>query len=166
MSEPNPFVLFDELVEQEQIDVRSPLLRRTKVPDSVLPKVKNRFLELFTQCGLIKDAAAAVGVSVATVFSWRAVDADFAENMDIIRRHKLIPLLEDAAFERAMSGKSDMMLVALLKNLKPDIYDEKSREKPPPPALTLRVVDVNGKSLGEAKQGPLSAETKSTLLDS
>lgn len=130
-------------------------VRVTRVAENLKEKVKKRWLEVFEQIGLIDEACEVVGITPGTILTWRREDDIFEKDFDYIRRFRLIHLLEDAAFRRAISGKSDLMLIAMLKNLKPEVYDEKTREKPSPPGIQISIVDIDGKILGEATSKPV-----------
>lgn len=146
----NPFLIFDEYVEKKEIKITNPNLHQTKVESSVKDKVKERFLMFFEQCGLVDEACATIGISPGTAYSWRMEDEQFAEQWDKIRRHKLLPMLEDAMFKRAMERKSDLMLMFLAKSMAPELYDDKLRAaKNESPKMVLQLVDVDGKMLAD-----------------
>lgn len=147
------FVLIDDYTDKADPANLPGNVKITRVTENLKEKLKKHWLEVFEQVGLIDESCQAIGVSTGTVLSWRREDPGFAAAFDEVRRFKMIHLLEDAAFRRALSGKSDLMLIAMLKNLKPDVYDEKAREKPAPPGIQISVVDVDGKMLARANSG-------------
>lgn len=82
---------------------------------------KARMLQCYAETGSITDAAKAAGISPGTHYHWKKNDplylAALAEAEEAIGDR-----LEAIARERAMSGKSDLLLIFLLKGQKPDKY--------------------------------------------
>lgn len=124
----------------------------TKVPDSLVEKLKSRWLDEFTRLGLVEDACIAIGVKEGTVWKWRREDPKFSNDWDYVRRVLHVPLLEEALMKRALSGKTDIAIIMALKSLKPDLYDEKARAAPVQNGIQISIVDVDGKVLGEAQK--------------
>jgi transposase-like protein len=85
---------------------------------------RRRFLELVGETGNVRDACRALDLHRTTVYDWRREDADFAAAWD-----EAIALgtegMEDEARNRAING-SDVLLIFMLKALKPDKYRERS----------------------------------------
>jgi len=79
------------------------------------------FLAAYSESGIIKLAAQAAGVDRSSHYDWKAQDAEYAEAFDLARQFAA-DALEDTARERAMTGKSDQMLMFLLRRLKPECY--------------------------------------------
>lgn len=142
---------FDEYAKEHNVQV-NPKLHKKSLDDELLPMLKEQFLNFFRQTGSIDEAAESIGVSTAMAIEWRKTDSDFGKSWDAIRENELIPLLEEAAFRRALSGKSDLMLIFLLKSMKPDKYDDRLREPPQQPSIILRVTDLKGNSLIQSKK--------------
>ena len=81
------------------------------------------FLRTLARCGTVEMAAQAAGVNRATAYRHRKTDKDFAGLWD----HALesgTDLLEQMAIKRAMEH-SDVLLLALLKARRPDVYKDR-----------------------------------------
>lgn len=83
---------------------------------------KRRFLELFAKIGTVTHAAEGSGISRQSVWIWKKEDEAFARAMAGAEEQR-IDALEKRAFQRAEEG-SDVMLIFLLKSLRPKRYRE------------------------------------------
>jgi hypothetical protein len=141
------FKQFDEYCKENGVETKP---RLKEVQDDLLPMLKEQFLRFFRQTGSIKEAAESMGLQQGHALKWRKEDKKFADEMDDIRYHELLPMVEEAAFQRALSGKSDLMLMFLMKSYKPDQYDEKMRQPLAPPPMVLQIVDAKGQQLKQS----------------
>ncbi len=117
-------IQIDEYIEQEK-PLSGPL-HVTKVPETLEYQLKERFLDLFAQCGIVNTVAEQMGLSPGTFYSWRRKDKVFADEWDRIRREELLAIVEDKAFTRVMSDeKADHLMMFLMKSWKREIYDDK-----------------------------------------
>ena len=64
---------------------------------------KGRCLRAFAKTGSAAEAARAAGVHRATVYAWKARDADFADRW-AWARHRALDALQDALVDRAVNG--------------------------------------------------------------
>lgn len=149
------FEKFEDLAARNGVTITEKLQKKD-ISDDLLPQLKRQFLLFFEQCGLMKEAAISIGVSTGQVLSWRMKDKEFAEDMDKIRDHKVMPLIEDALMERALSGKSDLALIFLAKANRPDKYDDKLRQPAQQPGIQIQIFDVDKKKLADTSDGPKS----------
>jgi hypothetical protein len=133
---------FDQLAKEKNVEK----IESTQRLDVIVPELKKNFLKHFRENGLIKTAAELIGVDQPKIYEWMGEDEDFKEQVNIARE-QMLPMLEEAMFARALSGKSDLMLIFLAKSLKPEKYDEKAREPPKQDGITLNIIDVGGKNL-------------------
>jgi len=122
----NLMIQIDEYIDTAETKLQGPL-HVTKVPDTLVDQLKERFLDLFAQCGLVAEVAKQMGISPGTVYQWRRKDSVFADEWDRIRREELLAIVEDKAFEKVMKedSKSDGLMMFLMKSWKRDVYDEK-----------------------------------------
>jgi len=103
---------------------------------------KKLFLEKYKECAHVGNATKAIGIERTTVYAWAEKDKEFAEAWDKIRRIEVPQMLEDEAKRRAVDGVarpvfqqgrqvgiiqeySDVLLIFLLKGLRPDKYRER-----------------------------------------
>lgn len=103
------------------------------------------FLAALRETGRITTAAQIVGHSRNTLYEWKLDDPDFALEWEAAFT-QAADSLEDEAVRRAMSG-SDLLLIFLLKGLKPDRYREQRH-------LTIEQrlsVDVRGMSVADIR---------------
>src|ERR1700756_5465712 len=86
---------------------------------------RQQFLELLSESGNVRASCAALNLCRSTLYQWRASDSAFAAAWD-----SALELgadgLEDEARRRAMAG-SDILLMFLLKALRPEKYRERSQ---------------------------------------
>jgi hypothetical protein len=101
-----------------------------EVEDGVTAKTiatrKRQFLENLSAGVTVCEAADAVKVSRATMYRWRQEDEQFAlawADVEEAGTQKL----EAEAVRRAIEGKSDVLLIFLLKARRPEVYRENVR---------------------------------------
>lgn len=90
---------------------------------------KARFLKAYVAAGTIRGAAKAAGISRECHFGWVRVgdpnyDADYARAF-ADAQDELTERLEQEAIRRATTGRSDTMLIFLLKARRPDVYRDR-----------------------------------------
>lgn len=88
---------------------------------------EDKFIQLYTKTGNVSLSAKGCGIHRNTVYARREASPDFAKAMDGARE-EAIEALEYEAWKRAKS-KSDVLLIFLLKSLKPDMYRETTRQE-------------------------------------
>ena len=86
---------------------------------------EERFLSLYAQTGNVTASARACGITKHPVYKRRTAEPEFARRMDEARE-LAIEALEAEARRRALDG-SDVLLIFLLKALKPEMYRESIR---------------------------------------
>lgn len=143
-------VQFAEYAEQNGVTVTQDLQEK-EVESSLLPMLKKQFLKFYEQCGLLDNAAVSCGVNTATVLTWRTEDEDFRKKYDEVKDN-FVTLLEDAMMKRALSGKSDLALMFMLKAMNPEKYDDKARNPPQAPGIAIQITDVGGAKLVDNNQ--------------
>ena len=84
-----------------------------------------RFLEVFRQTGNVRLATSAAGVSREAPYKRARSDPKFAADW-AAAREDAIDTLEAEARRRALT-KSDLLLIFLLKSLRPEVYRENVR---------------------------------------
>ena len=84
---------------------------------------KQRFLEAFSTDGTVTGSAKAAGIARCTVYDWRESDPVFAQAFEDAKEAG-VESLEREARRRAM-GRSDVLLIFLLKAARPDVYAER-----------------------------------------
>ncbi len=89
-------------------------------------KIFSNFLKLFRATGLFHKSANAAGIKPENLRKWmeddKEMEAQFEEVLDLF-----IEDLEDVAIGKAEAGKSDHVLLALLKAYKPDKYNPSNK---------------------------------------
>ena len=85
-----------------------------------------RFLEVLAEGSTVEKAARMAGVHRTTAWRQRQADREFAEAWDQAIESGT-DLLEEVALQRATSGHSDMLLLALLKARRPERFQERQR---------------------------------------
>lgn len=148
------FVQIDEYIESKEIKLTG-ALHRTKVPELLIDELKERFLDLFCQSGIVDEVCSQMGISSGTVYHWRRKDKDFATEWDRVRREELLPILEDKAFRRATdSEKPDSnMLMFLLKSYNRKQYDDKHTEtNQKPNTINVNILDVDGSKIIDSSE--------------
>jgi hypothetical protein len=116
------------------------------------PKKRRAFLTALAAGHSVATACQLSRIGRTAAYAWRDVDPTFAAEWHDAAEAG-IDLLEDEARRRAMAG-SDLLLIFLLRNRRPDIYrpakalqiDSVTRE-PPRPAPVLLIQPV--KALGD-----------------
>jgi hypothetical protein len=88
------------------------------------PAIRAKFLELLGESGNVAATCAALELHRPVIYAWRHADADFAAAWDAALQLGG-EALEDEARRRAMSG-SDILLMFLLRAIKPERYRERS----------------------------------------
>lgn len=97
---------------------------RTGSPNHQSLLAREIILGLIANGTMIGEAIEAAGITRQSLSRWRKTDDEFERRfLDAIETST--ELLEGAAYERAISGKSDLLLMFLMKARKPDIYREK-----------------------------------------
>lgn len=76
--------------------------------------------------GVVTAAAKAAKIDRRTVYNWLDSDPDFAEALEQAKE-SVIDMLEQEAIKRATTGKSDTLLIFLLKGMKPEKYSDRIR---------------------------------------
>lgn len=145
------FTKFTDYAEANGVTVTDKLQPKP-IEEPMLPLLKKQFLLFFEQCGLMKEAAISIGVNAGQILTWRMDDPEFAEDMDKIRDHKVMPLIEDAIMERCLSGKSDLLLIFMAKANRPDKYDDKMRAPATQPGIVIQILDVDKTKLADTSQ--------------
>lgn len=88
---------------------------------------EDKFIRFYSKTGNVTRSAQGCGIARSTVYARRESSSDFAKAMDEARE-EAIEALEYEAWKRAKS-KSDVLLIFLLKSLKPDVYRETTRQE-------------------------------------
>lgn len=127
-----------------------------KPTDSTSKKWIDVFLESYVETGNVSLSAKAAGINKSTVYKRRDSDPDFAARLEDARR-MAADVLEAEAIRRAVKGVdephfyrdkvagytrkySDVLLIFLLKGLKPDVYGDKTRVTGP--VVPVQVVEI------------------------
>lgn len=84
---------------------------------------KAKALEHFIEFGTVMAACRAVGISRTTWYRWRTEDKQFDIGVQEAQE-AVADDLEQEAIKRAKDGKSDTLLIFLLKGLRPEKYRE------------------------------------------
>ncbi len=90
-------------------------------------QLKQSFLKAYERYGTVTAAAKAVELSRDTVYRWRREDSAFAEAFENARE-AVADLLETECLRRAYAG-SDLLLIFLLKGLKPEKFRERQETR-------------------------------------
>lgn len=105
---------------------------------------QDAFLEAYAQTGTIQAACDAVGIARSTHYDWIDADPDYAARFSGETQERLTETLERAAIVRAVDGAprgvwykgtrvgeekwfSDMLLLALLKSRRPNVYGDRQQ---------------------------------------
>jgi hypothetical protein len=91
-------------------------------------KKRAAFCERLANGFSVTEGAKAIGVERATVYLWRKKEPEFAAQWEAAL-DKGTEHLEDEAVKRATEGKSDTLLIFLLKARRPNVYREKYEHK-------------------------------------
>lgn len=97
---------------------------------------KAAFLKRLSETGNVTEAAEYVSVERSNVYKERYRDPTFAVAWDEAKRLG-VESLEDEAIKRAIEGKSDTLLIFLLKAAKPEKYRENYRVQIEPPSAPV-----------------------------
>ena len=84
-----------------------------------------KFLELLAQCGNITIAAEGAGISRKSIYNKMNDDIDYNTRVQEAK-YEAVERLEHVARQRAERG-SDVLLIFLLKSLRPDVYRDNYR---------------------------------------
>jgi hypothetical protein len=148
---------FEEYAKEAGVTVTK-TLEKPDVKSELIPMLKKQFLKFYRQCGLLEEAAISCGITTATVLDWRIEDEEFKKQYDD-SKDNVVTLLEDALMKRALSGKSDLALMFMLKANNPEKYDDKARNPPQAPSISVQITDVGGTKLVDtAKPLPMLVE--------
>ena len=112
-------------VEKERIEAEGKEEQEALFPTITHPK-KRAFLLAYMQTGVVTAAAKAAKIDRRTVYNWLDSDPDFAEAMEQAKE-AVVDMLEHEAIKRATTGKSDTLLIFLLKGMKPEKYSDRLR---------------------------------------
>ena len=90
-------------------------------------RTKEEFLGQFPILRSIRAACAAVDICRPTFYDWKATDPEFAKAFEDAEAD-LADMLEECAIKRATAevNPSDVMLIFMLKGLRPEKYRERS----------------------------------------
>lgn len=98
------------------------------LPQSKLSRKQQMFLDSYSSSGgITKIALSESGVTRDELTDWKATDEEFKKAIKIVE-DDWVEELRKMAFVRA-SAKSDILLMFLLKSLKPDMFDEDVRKQ-------------------------------------
>lgn len=98
--------------------------KRTKTAAQVEHSKKAKALAKYVEFGTVAAACRAVGIGRTTWYYWRTHDKEF----DIAvqeAEETVADDLEQAAIARARQGKSDTLMIFLLKGLRPEKYKDR-----------------------------------------
>jgi len=90
----------------------------------IKPGWEDRFFAAYRQCGNVRAATQAAGVTRDAAFKRRREDPKFAARWETAHE-EAVDLLEAVAWKRATVEQSDRMLELLLKANRPDKYAER-----------------------------------------
>ena len=96
-------------------------------------RLKERFLEAYEKYGTVTSACRVVELSRDTPYRWRQQDSEFDEAFEN-SRNVVADGLEAECIRRAHEG-SDLLLIFLLKGLKPERYQERRNVNLATPAV-------------------------------
>ena len=99
---------------------------------------KQQFLDAFSRMKTIWAASRAVGVSRNTIINWRKLDPEFRAAFEVADV-ECTEQLETVAHDRALKGKSDQLLIFLLKSRNPDKYKERVQHDLDPKVMDILV---------------------------
>ena len=107
-------------------------------------EMQKKFLEIFSQCGVVAEAARVSGIWRRKLYEMRDEDPDFAELWDEAKEN-FVDKLEQEMFRRAqgweedrigpdgtpykMQKSSDTLLIFALKGKRPHIYGDKIKNE-------------------------------------
>lgn len=111
-----------------------------------------KFLAKYAETGNVSASARAIKVNRDTVYGWRATNPAFADAMHAAKL-QAIEELEGEAFTRA-KAHSDVLLIFLLKNLKPEIYGDK-----------MKITQWQDQAIADIKAGRLTFEALAQTFD-
>ena len=85
---------------------------------------KRTFLVYYSKCGVIGEACRLTPCSRTSVWNWENEDAVFASAKRVAYQNA-IDSAETYAWNRALSGKSDTLLIFLMKGARPEKYNDR-----------------------------------------
>ena len=130
---------------------------------------QKKFLKAFAQCGTIKGAALAAGISRQAVYLWRKGEPEFEDAFQEAR-DEFADRLEESALDRLTHPEAgrggDLLLITLLNAHKPEKYRANTTEQ----TDNAKAVITELRSMAKAKkekdeQAPKDDEQKSTIDD-
>jgi hypothetical protein len=84
----------------------------------------DRFLKKLRECGNVRQACEAAGIPRRTVYNWRNEWVTFANEWDEALEDAC-DILEGEAWKRAVKGRSDRLLMFLLKAYRPEKFKDR-----------------------------------------
>jgi hypothetical protein len=100
----------------------------TKEKEGSLSRAQRAFIDAYaSNGGITKGALKTSGVSRETLDEWKLKDEEFKKSLKIAEEH-WVEELRKSAFIRAQS-KSDVLLMFLLKAMKPEEFDDDVRKQ-------------------------------------
>jgi hypothetical protein len=111
---------------------------------------RDKFLSVLARGGSTSLAAKKAGIGRTTAYELRARDEEFKQQWDDAVEQGT-DTLEDAALERAINGKSDTMIIFLLKSRRKEKYAERTEHTGKgggPITLKQWMEQHSGKTLG------------------
>jgi hypothetical protein len=100
----------------------------TKESEGSLSRAQRAFIDAYaSNGGITKGALKTTGVSRETLDEWKLKDEEFKKSLKIAEEH-WVEELRKSAFIRAQS-KSDVLLMFLLKAMKPEEFDDDVRKQ-------------------------------------
>jgi hypothetical protein len=110
-----------------------------------------KFLELLAQCGNITIAAEGAGISRKSIYNKINSDLDYSAQVEEAK-YEAVERLEHVARQRAERG-SDVLLIFLLKSLRPDVYRDNYRGSDTP-IITDYIIDLSPRRAKEVNDTP------------
>ncbi len=123
----------------------TPTRREKRVVQERIALNKERMLKCLRAGTSVADACDTIGVTLRQHYGWRDVDEEYrracSDVMEVGTQR-----LESEAYRRATEGKSDTMLIFLLKARRPDVYRDRYQQVD----INHKMVDLT-KRLGELR---------------
>lgn len=107
-------------------------------------KTKRTFLNNLAKVGNITEAAKLTDIDRQTVYNWRNQDKNFAQDM-AKSLDTSTQILEDEAYRRAM-GKSDLLLMFLLKSRDPKYRDRQEIDHKGMITISAQIIEARQRS--------------------
>lgn len=86
-----------------------------------------KFLRHFARVGTIYHACKKAGINRTVVHHWMRVYPEFREKL-IAAKEASIERLETSVYQKAVSGKSDLLAIFLLKSMRPAVYRDNYKQ--------------------------------------